>query len=81
MLFFLGKNDLNTLDSLYTITRTALSEIERKMMYFTETAWALPDMCEVNEVFEQDLGWPQKIAAQARSAPRYPGRTPSAKQR
>ena len=31
-----------------------LSETERKMMYFTETAWTLPDIWEVNEVFERD---------------------------
>ena len=27
-----------------------LSETERKMMYFTETAWTLPDIWEVNEI-------------------------------
>ena len=32
----------------------ALSEIETKMLYFSETAWTLPDMREVNEVFERD---------------------------
>ena len=31
-----------------------LSETERKMMYFTETAWTLPDIWEVNEIFERD---------------------------
>jgi len=31
-----------------------LSEIERKMLYFTETAWTLPDIMEVNEVFDRD---------------------------
>ena len=29
-----------------------LSEVERKMLYFSETAWTLPDMMEVNEAFE-----------------------------
>lgn len=31
-----------------------LSEIERKMLYFTETGWTLPDMMEVNAGFERD---------------------------
>jgi len=43
----------------------ALSEIEIKMMYFSETTWTLPDMGEVNAAFEReyDLGeYEQKIA-------------------
>jgi hypothetical protein len=32
----------------------ALSETERKMMYFTETAWTLPDMDEVKAAFDRD---------------------------
>ncbi|HEX4309834.1 MAG TPA: hypothetical protein VHZ25_07385 [Acidobacteriaceae bacterium] len=31
-----------------------LSEIERKMLYFSETAWTLPDMAEVSGKFDQD---------------------------
>ncbi|HKO20784.1 MAG TPA: hypothetical protein VJU82_18060 [Acidobacteriaceae bacterium] len=31
-----------------------LSEIERKMLYFTETGWTLPDMAEVNDSFDRD---------------------------
>jgi len=31
---------------------TPLSEIERKMLYFSETGWALPDIMEVNEEFD-----------------------------
>lgn len=31
-----------------------LSEVERKMMYFSETAWTLPDMMEVNTVFDRE---------------------------
>lgn len=31
-----------------------LSEVERKMMYFTETGWTLPDMKEVNEEFDRN---------------------------
>jgi hypothetical protein len=33
---------------------TELSEIERKMLYFTESAWTLPDMTEVSEKFDQE---------------------------
>jgi hypothetical protein len=32
----------------------SLSETERKMMYFSESSWTLPDMSEVNEAFERD---------------------------
>ena len=31
-----------------------LSEIERKMLYFSETGWTLPDMMEVDEAFDRD---------------------------
>ena len=31
-----------------------LSEIETKMMYFSETASTLPDILEVNEEFDRD---------------------------
>jgi hypothetical protein len=31
-----------------------LSEIERKMLYFSETGWTLPDIMEVNAEFEHD---------------------------
>jgi hypothetical protein len=31
---------------------TPLSEIERKMLYFSETGWTLPDIMEVNEKFD-----------------------------
>jgi hypothetical protein len=31
-----------------------LSEIERKMLYFSETAWTLPDIAEVNDAFERE---------------------------
>jgi hypothetical protein len=30
-----------------------LNEVERKMLYFTETGWTLPNMLEVNAEFEQ----------------------------
>ena len=57
---------------------TPLSEIERKMMYFTETAWMPPDIWEVNEVFEQDYDTPAyeaKIGDLARRAKGYAART------
>jgi hypothetical protein len=31
-----------------------LSEIERKMLYFSETAWTLPDILDVNDAFNRD---------------------------
>jgi hypothetical protein len=33
---------------------TELSEIERKMLYFTETGWTLPDMAQVSAKFDQE---------------------------
>jgi hypothetical protein len=33
----------------------ALSEVERKMLYFSETGWTLPDIAEVNETFEREF--------------------------
>lgn len=32
----------------------SLSEIERKMLYFSETAWTLPDIMEVNNEFDRE---------------------------
>ena len=32
----------------------ALSEVERKMLYFSETAWTLPDIMETQEKFNRD---------------------------
>jgi hypothetical protein len=32
---------------------TPLSEVERKMLYFSETAWTLPDIMEVNDEFDR----------------------------
>jgi len=31
-----------------------LSEVERKMLYFSETGWTLPDMMQVNAEFDQN---------------------------
>ncbi len=42
-----------------------LSEVERKMLYFTESGWTLPNILEVNTEFEQDYDndeYEQKIA-------------------
>jgi hypothetical protein len=42
-----------------------LSEVERKMLYFSETGWTLPDMVEVNEQFDSEYGqaeYEKKIA-------------------
>ena len=47
-----------------------LSEIERKMLYFSETDWTLPDILEVNAEFERsyDQGeYERKIAGLARA--------------
>jgi hypothetical protein len=32
----------------------SLSDVERKMLYFSETGWTLPEIMEVNEQFDQD---------------------------
>jgi hypothetical protein len=42
-----------------------LSEVERKMLLFSETSPTLPDIAEVNETFDHDydrLGYENKIA-------------------
>ena len=31
-----------------------LSEVERKMLYFSETAWTLPDIAEVDDAFDRE---------------------------
>jgi hypothetical protein len=41
-----------------------LSEVERKMLYFSETAWTLPDIGEVNDAFDREYNqaeYEQKI--------------------
>jgi hypothetical protein len=48
-----------------------LTEVERKMLYFSETGWTLPDMMAVNEEFEQTCdndAYEQKILGLANSA-------------
>ena len=47
-----------------------LSEVERKMLYFTETGWALPGIMDVNAEFERDYDsdeYESKIARIVRS--------------
>ena len=47
-----------------------LSDVERKMLYFSETDWTLPDMAETNDAFEQDYDqsrYEQKIGELARN--------------
>jgi hypothetical protein len=42
-----------------------LSEVERKMLYFTESGWTLPDIMKVSEDFDREYDQPkyeQKIA-------------------
>src|ERR1700688_5285109 len=51
-----------------------LSEVERKMLYFTESGWTLPDMTAVYEDFDRDYNqnkYEQKIAKLIRKAAKY----------
>src|SRR5690349_23643303 len=34
--------------------KAPLSEIERKMLYFTESGWTLPDIMQVSEQFDRE---------------------------
>ena len=46
-------------------TNVALSVLERKMLYFSETGWTLPDMMKVSAEFDRDYDqneYEQKIA-------------------
>jgi hypothetical protein len=48
----------------------SLSEIEKKMLYFSETAWTLPDIREVSEAFDREYDqdeYEQKIGRLIRS--------------
>jgi hypothetical protein len=43
----------------------SLSDVERKMLYFSETGWTLPEIFEVNREFDLDYhqaGYERKIA-------------------
>ncbi|HTU32389.1 MAG TPA: hypothetical protein VMF66_01150 [Candidatus Acidoferrum sp.] len=51
-----------------------LSEIERKMLYFSETAWTLPDIMEVNDEFDREYdqnGYEKKVAGLIRNAHKH----------
>jgi hypothetical protein len=55
-----------------------LSETERKELYFSESAWTLPDMERVNEEFERSYDqddYERKIAALIRNARKRDGLT------
>jgi hypothetical protein len=42
-----------------------LSEVERKMLYFTESGWTLPDIMEISDSFDRDYDqdeYEQKVA-------------------
>jgi hypothetical protein len=48
-----------------------LSEVERKMLYFTESGWSLPDIMQVNEDFDREYDqdeYEHKIAKLVRKA-------------
>lgn len=50
-----------------------LSDVERKMLYFSETSWALPGMLDINTEFERDYDnaeYEQKIARLVREIER-----------
>ncbi|MGA8085714.1 MAG: hypothetical protein WCA10_00310 [Terracidiphilus sp.] len=51
-----------------------LSEVERKMLYFTESGWTLPNILEVNAEFERDYDndeYEQKIAELVRQIDKH----------
>jgi hypothetical protein len=51
-----------------------LSEVERKMLYFTETGWTLPDIMEVAENFDREYDqneYEEKIAKLVANADRH----------
>jgi hypothetical protein len=55
---------------------SALSEVERKMLYFSESGWALPDMAEVADAFHRAYGdddYERKIARLIRAARKRTG--------
>jgi hypothetical protein len=51
-----------------------LSEVERKMLYFTESGWTLPDMAAVSEDFDSEYDqneYEKKIARLIRNAAKH----------
>jgi hypothetical protein len=62
------------------LQQVSLSEVERKMLYFTEVSPSLPDICDVNAEFERnyDAGeYEEKVAALLKNARDRDGRTSS----
>jgi hypothetical protein len=54
--------------------RVPLSEVERKMLYFTESGWTLPDIEQVQEDFDRDYDqdeYEKKVAGLIRKADRH----------
>jgi hypothetical protein len=55
----------------------SLSDVERKMLYFTETAWTLPDIMEVNDEFDRYYDqneYEKKISRLIKNAGKRPSR-------
>jgi len=49
----------------------SLTEVERKMLYFSETDWTLPDIADVNDEFEREYDqdeYEKKIVSLIRNA-------------
>jgi hypothetical protein len=47
----------------------SLSDVERKMLYFSETGWTLPDMMDVNDEFDREYdrdAYEEKVSALVR---------------
>src|SRR6516164_261281 len=58
-----------------------LSEIEQKMLYFSESGWTLPNMADVAETFEQQFDsteYERNVAGLARSAREHGGKASEA---
>jgi hypothetical protein len=55
----------------------ALSEVERKMLYFSETDWTLPDIADVSDQFDAEYDqtkYERKITRLIRAAYRHAGK-------
>ena len=51
--------------------RVPLSEVERKMLYFSETDWTMPDIAQVGDQFEREYNreeYEKKITRLIRNA-------------
>jgi hypothetical protein len=56
--------------------QVSLSEVERKMLYFTETGWAPPDIMATNDEFDRDYNqgkYEKKIAGLIHHARQHAG--------